>query len=147
MIFHLKWTKPIKVAPQLSSLPVFMVNLTMIREIFRSMMEVELSDTDLLVIPLKNRYKKNELRYSCLTGTDQLMAGLLRYVRNFEIRLAFVTYYRDGYAIMTNPKENESNVTTMAIRNQNLNILKTSQRRDSSKRYELNNTRLKKSTN
>ena len=99
MIFHLKWTKPIKVAPQLSSLPVFMVNLTMIREIFRSMMEVELSDTDLLVIPLKNRYKKNELRYSCLTGTDQLMAGLLRYVRNFEIRLAFVTYYRDGYAI------------------------------------------------
>ena len=85
-----------------------MVNLTMIREIFRSMMEVELSDTDLLVIPLKNRYKKNELRYSCLTGTDQLMAGLLRYVRNFEIRLAFVTYYRDGYAIDESEEERES---------------------------------------
>jgi len=98
MVFFLKWQTPIQVAPQLSSLSVHMVNLMHVRELLRPLMETEPCDTDLLVIPLKNSYKRGELRYSKLKDTDQLMASLLQSIPNLEIRLTFVIHFHEGFA-------------------------------------------------
>ena len=100
MTFLLKWKKPVMAVklPPKQSLPFVMVNLNTVRHILKEMSpeKTQGSDTDMLVIPLKNRYTEKTLSYFHLKGTDKLMASLLQRIDYLEVRLAFVRRYRCG---------------------------------------------------
>ena len=99
MTFQLKWKKPVQVPAKNSSLPLYMSIFNTVRHLLSPLRpeKTEICDTDLLVIPLRNNYKNNNLSYNHLKGTDQLMACLLQSIDYLEVRLAFLKHYRFGY--------------------------------------------------
>lgn len=99
LTYYLAWSKPLLIAPHGIDLPTFVSSLNTVREILSPLLSPdEECDTEMLVIPLSNRYARTPLCYANLRGTDKFMANLLQSTSSLEIRLATACNYRGGTA-------------------------------------------------